>query len=222
MRSKAWRVLSSAVDALEPRRLFAALPNLLVNEPNVDLTIQDTQSETSTIAFGSTVLSAYNDSGSDTFNHTQTTGWSRSTDGGKTFSDFGRLPLDSDNSDGVTGDLGDPIWARDTVSGRIYLATIAKGGSGLQLFRSTDNGVTLQPPVNAFPNLVSGSGDFIDKPWLTVDNAPGAGQGMIYAAGTSSAGGGTGSKPGGIYVSRSTDGGSTWSAANAGASLAGG
>src|SRR3954447_6900035 len=144
MRRRASRLLSAAIESLECRRLFASLPNPLVNEPNVDLTSQDTQSETSTIAFGSTVLVAYNDSGSDTFNHTQATGWSRSTDGGRTFSDLGRLPFDSDNADGETGDLGDPIWARDTVSGRIYLSTVARAGSGLQVFRSTDNGAMLQ------------------------------------------------------------------------------
>src|SRR5690348_12975557 len=112
MRRRVRQAFSAAIDALEPRRLLASLPNVLVNEPDVDLTSQDTQSETSTLAFGSTVLVAYNDSGSDTFNHTQTTGWSRSTDGGRTFDDRGRLPLDADNSDNETGDLGDPIWAR--------------------------------------------------------------------------------------------------------------
>jgi hypothetical protein len=216
------RALSAAIDQLEPRRLLAGLPNPLVNEPDVDLTTQDTQSETSTLAFGSTVLVAYNDSGSDTFNHTQATGWSRSTDGGKTFNDLGRLPFDSDNSDGQTGDGGSPVWARDRASGRIYLTTVDRAGSGLQVFRSTDNGLTLQPPVDAFPNLVTGSGDFIDKPWVTVDNAAGAGQGTVYAVGRNSPGGGTGTLPDGIYVSRSTDGGANWSVMNSGASLAGG
>src|SRR4051812_7242652 len=171
MRSKGSRYLAAAIDALEPRRLFAAIPNPLVNEPNVDLTSQDTQSETSTLAFGSTVLVAYNDSGSDTFNHTQATGWSRSTDGGRTFSDLGRLPFDSDNSDGMTGHGGSPVWARDGVSGRIYLTTIGRAGSGLQVFRSLDNGGSLRPPVDAFPNLVTGSGDYIDNAWVRVDNA---------------------------------------------------
>src|SRR6185503_13693921 len=47
--------------------------NVLVNNPAVDTTSQDTQSETSTIAFGNIVLTAYNDSGSNLTNSTKFT-----------------------------------------------------------------------------------------------------------------------------------------------------
>src|SRR5213592_900613 len=96
-----------SLEAFEPRVLFASLPNPLVNDPSLDTTGQDTQSETSTIAFGSTVLVSYNDSGSYALSPNQFTGWSRSTNGGASFTDMGPLPLDSDASDGITGDLGD-------------------------------------------------------------------------------------------------------------------
>jgi len=60
--------------------------NVLVNDPNLDLTAQDTQSETTLVVFepagnGSTGCSAYNDSGSFIGGAQKFTGFSRSTDG---------------------------------------------------------------------------------------------------------------------------------------------
>src|SRR5262245_19409565 len=50
-----------------------------------------TQSETTLVALGNTVVVGFNDSGSDN-GASKFTGWSRSTDGGATFSDGGTLP----------------------------------------------------------------------------------------------------------------------------------
>src|SRR5262245_21113243 len=111
------------LEALERRRLFAALPNPLVNNPATDTTVQATHSETTTLAIGSTVIVAFHERGSAVTSPQQFTGWARSTDGGDSFTDMGLLPLDSDSSDGVTGDLGDMVLARDSVSGRIYMVT---------------------------------------------------------------------------------------------------
>jgi len=73
-----------------------------------------TQSETTILAFGSTVLIGFNDSGSYTGGANKFTGWSRSTDGGSTWIDGGTLPTSAG------GDAGDPVIARDENTGRIY------------------------------------------------------------------------------------------------------
>ena len=116
-----------AVELLECRMLLS-FDNVLVNDPNQDppTSEHDTQSETSLIAFGSTVIVGFNDSGANVVNNFQFTGWSRSVDGGSTFTDMGNLPLDTDMSDGADGDFGDPVLARDAVSGTIYFATLSR------------------------------------------------------------------------------------------------
>src|SRR5204862_221789 len=164
---------SACLEALESRTLrTATLNNVLVNNPALDTTAQDTQSETTLLVYGSTVLSAYNDSGSNAIDPTKFTGYSRSTDGGATFTDLGQLPTD------LNGDAGDPVLVRDNISGAIYLATLSSGASNvIQVFKSTDGGVTFGAPVNGLPGAVGGS---LDKEWLAVDNFTGAGQGNVY------------------------------------------
>jgi len=77
-----------------------------------------TQSETSVVAFGNTVVVAYNDSGSNAGGTNKFTGFSRSTDGGNTFTDGGSLPTNAG------GDAGDPVLARNETTGRIYFTTL--------------------------------------------------------------------------------------------------
>src|SRR6266446_4666805 len=82
---------STTTDSLSP---IAEDSNVLVNNPNLDLTAQDTQSETTLVVFGapgsgSTGCSAYNDSGSFIGGAQKFTGFSRSTDGGATWADKG-------------------------------------------------------------------------------------------------------------------------------------
>src|SRR5947207_4823778 len=198
------------VESIETRLLFAALPNALVNDPSLDATTADTQSETSTLVFGSTVMVVYNDSGSNAGSSSQFVGWSRSTNGGVSFVDRGRLPLDSDASDGITGDGGDPVLARDNISGRIYVSALAISGPGVQVFHSDDNGATLSAPVNGTPGFVPSSGDLIDKDWMTVDNFPGAGQGTVYVVARDFPGVNPGAKPAGIYLARSINNGTSF------------
>jgi len=69
-----------------------------------------TQSEASTIAFGSTIIASFNDSGSNAGGTNKFTGWSRSTDGGATWVDGGTLPTNA------VGDAGDPVLARDELT----------------------------------------------------------------------------------------------------------
>jgi hypothetical protein len=193
--SRRERRSSLRVLKLEDRVNPVSVANPLVNtpEPNqATLTANYTQSETSTITFGGTVLVSFNDSGSFAVgNHF--TGWGRSTDGGQTFTDLGILPGNND--------AGDPVFARDATTGRIYFMTLPFTGTGFSLFRSDDGGATFMPPVN-----IMGAISSPDKEWIVVDNFPGVGQGNVYAVGR--AFGGTT----GIYMSRSTDGGATFSA----------
>ena len=95
-----------------------------------------TQSETDLAVFGNTVLATFNDSGSfATGSHF--TGWSRSTDGGATFTDGGLLPNSS------VGDAGDPVIARNDTTGRLFFSTLGFNSPGnLQMYRSDDNGAT--------------------------------------------------------------------------------
>src|SRR5437879_2697395 len=177
--------------------------NVLVNDPNADTTAQDTQSET-TIVLGSAgnVIVAFNDSGSHLGGANRFTGFSVSTDRGTTFADEGSLPASAN------GDVGDPVLARDAASGTIFPATLMNTGSGIQVFRSTTNGATFGAPINGAPGF--GGGDFLDKDWIAADSAGGAGQGNIYLVFRNFAGGGAGSRANGIYLTRSTDGGNTW------------
>jgi hypothetical protein len=174
----------------------ASYPNAPVNDPAEDGTsVHDTQSETSIAVFGTTVVSAYNDSFFLNSNPGQITGVSRSTDRGGTFSDTGRLPTISG------GDAGDPVLAHDNSSGRSYLATLSFGnGNTIPLFRSDDGFATYLPgSVNAAPGR---SG--LDKEWMTVDNFPGPGQGNVYVV-VRDFGSGNG-----IFLTRSTDQGNTF------------
>ena len=171
--------------------------NVLANspEPNqASLTNGFTQSETASIAFGSTVLVAYNDSGSNSSSSLRFTGYALSTDAGTTFTDLGALTSSND-------DLGDPVLARDNSSGNIYLTTLSyASATTLKLFRSVDNGLT-----SSRGQCAEQLGRSYDKEWVAVDNFSGSGQGNVYVVsrdfGTT----------GGIVFTKSTNGGVSFS-----------
>jgi len=153
-----------------------------------------TQSESDLVAFGNTVVIGFNDAGSNAGGGNKFTGFSRSTDGGVTFTDGGTLPTSA------VGDAGDPVFARNETTGRIYLSTLGFSGAGtIQMWRSDDNGATWLPPVVATPG-----GGSEDKQWHAVDNFPGAGNGNVYLM-TRNFGAGAG-----IFFYRSTDNGATF------------
>src|SRR5215475_12991155 len=153
-----------------------------------------TQSETAIVAFGNTVVVGFNDSGSNSGGTNKFTGFARSTNGGATFTDGGTLPTNPN------GDAGDPVMARNEATGRIYFSTLQFSNSGIDVFRSDDNGATWAAPVQGAP----GKTGFQDKEWITVDNFAGAGASNVYLVARDFGAGN------GIYFFRSTDNGATF------------
>jgi hypothetical protein len=162
------------IELLEDRTLLS-YTNVVVNNPAADTTSRDTQSETSLVlgSIGSVVV-VYNDSGSAVSNTNNSVGYATSPDGGTSFTDRGALP----NS--TAGIRADTSLARDTTSGTIYLSALSFTPNIVQVWRSNNNGVSFDTPVNASPGV--GSTLSVDKPWITVDNssATGAGRGNVY------------------------------------------
>lgn len=191
-------------DELGPGRMMVPA-NSIVNDPTGEgAPAGFTQSETAIVlGAGSAVIAGFNDSGSRTGPNNRFTGYSTSSNMGTTWTDQGLLPGDND--------AGDPVLVRDNTLGRTYLVTLNWTGSGLRMFRSNDDMATVLTAVECFPGF--GGGDFIDKPWIAVDNFPGAGQGNVYVAAKNFPGGAAGSQPGGIYLFRSTDNGATFAPA---------
>jgi hypothetical protein len=154
-----------------------------------------TQSTSSLVAFGNTVVVGFNDSGSAAGGANKFTGFARSTDGGNTFTDGGTLPTST------IGDKGGPVLAQNNTTGRIYMATNGSSfPSTIQVFRSDDSGTTWQTPVNGTPG-----GNTENRPWIAVDNFAGTGNGNVYLLSRRFGG----SAPG-IYFFRSTDNGNTF------------
>jgi len=186
---------SGDVDVISP---FNSLTN---NNAGATGTAFFTQSETTILAFGNTVVLGFNDSGSNAGGTNRFTGWARSTNGGATFTDGGTLPTNP------IGDAGDPVMARNDTTGRIYYSTLGFGSPGtIQVFRSDDDAVSWMLPVNGTPG-----GSSEDKQWITVDNFAGPGNGNVYLV--SRRFGVTGGGPG-IYFFRSTDDGETFGPTN--------
>src|SRR6266478_5494080 len=184
-----------------PRSLLPSVNALINNNTGITGCNDFTQSETTVVSFSSTIVAGFNDSGSfagGTTNHF--TGFSRSTDGGVTWTDGGTLPASA------AGDAGDPVLARDSnvasaFFNRIYFATLGfTDGSVIQVFSSTDNGATWLAPINGAP----GKSGTQDKQWITVDNFVGSGNGNVYLVERDFGAGN------GVYFFRSTDGGGTW------------
>ena len=186
------------VEELEPRCLLAGGVDRLVND-NAGAaptgTAGFTQSGAVLAAFGNSVVTAFNDSGSIAGSlNSKFTGFAHSTNGGAHFTDGGTLPTNS------AGDAGYPAMARDEATGRIYLLTIGlNDANSLRVFRSDTGGASWLAPANGTPG-----GSTEDKPWLTVDNFAGPGRGNVYVV--SRRFGGTQ----GIYLFRSTDAGDTF------------
>ena len=192
-----------------PNAISSALANPLVNNPVLDTTGQKTQSETTVVVTGAnTAVASYNDSGSFLGGVNSFTGYSTTVDGGTTWTDRGIVPLLAQQN------FGDPILARNSTNGKVYLATLAGGSFNMDIYRSTDGGVTFSAISDGAPGA-SGSGN-TDKEWIAVDNFAGAGNGNVYHVYRDFGG------PNRIAFTRSTDDGVTFLPAAGGLTIASG
>src|SRR5262245_61823748 len=192
------------VERLEARAV-PSISNVLVNDPSADLTAHDTQSET-TMVLGADnrIIVAFNDTGS--LVGPSVTGYAVSSNGGASFQDRGAPPNPPPGG-------GDPCLAYSARTGSVFLTTfvldfdVPLQTEKLNIYRSTDNGLTFGAPVNGAPGFVAGS-DHQDKSWVAVDNTPGPGYGNLYLAWTDF--GSSNPLNNGILFTRSTDDGLTW------------
>jgi hypothetical protein len=143
-----------------------------VSDPNTDLSSRlagFTQSETSTAWCGRNVVVAYNDSGSflETFPLPAVglsfNGYSRSTDGGHSFTDEGFLPPGPSLFNFLGGDSVVVCSDENT----FYQSSIFQAfTTGVSVSKSTDGGLTFGDPVQVVGKDFF---HFIDKPWMAVD-----------------------------------------------------
>jgi len=152
-----------------------------------------------------------------------------SSDGGQTFGGVD-LPLPPPTSTNGTDFGSDPGVAFDT-HGNVYYSYIvvffnqsfaAVQGSEMAVAKSTDGGQTW--PQVTFFNFSSGNGKFNDKPMIAVDTNPNSPfRDSVYVAwDNASPRNGKSSSNNALLVSRSTDGGQTFSAPTAVNRLTGG
>ncbi len=172
-------------------------PNILVNDPTTDVFPTITQIEPSLAVSGSNVVIAGNDSGHSAEIRSGVgfgLGWGYSSDGGASFIDAGGL-------DGTTWG-GDPTLAVDRL-GHFYFGRFAPLAnlSGVTVYKSADHGVSFRRTIQPF-----GLGGISDKPFVTTDATGGEFDGNVYLTWTSAI-----SNVLGIMLSRSTDGGTTFS-----------
>jgi hypothetical protein len=139
---------------------------------------QNTQSETSVTAFGNKVVVGFNDSLVCCIPALNFTGYSVSSDAGKTFTDMGDLAWQP-----TVQPIGDPAVAHDA-SGNFYFASLALSSDGLgahsliSFYKMPVGGNTFQL-VSVPVDVGSGENFFADKEYLAV--APdGSGQLHFY------------------------------------------
>ncbi len=166
--------------------------DVAVSDPTgEDGTSSHTQSETS-LALNETtgtLCAGYNDSWHYFANSEGFTGYSRSTDGGQTFTDQGAL-------DAASG--GDPAIVWRKADGNFYFGALKNGSLGI--WKSTDDCQSF----SLVGNIHSGSSD--DKELMAVDNNPASAHyGRLYTVWTHFDAGGN------IYSTYSDDLGVTWS-----------
>lgn len=195
-----------------------------VNDPSDDSsgdTNKNSQSECSFVLVdSSTIVAAFWDThrsvyglGAENFSgiiSPRSTGWAVSTNSGTTFTDKGAL-LPESPANTWEGDAGDPVMARNTITGHtnyghIYLAAIPSRESathkGLRLWKSTNDGQSFSL-INS--NILYGAVTNADKPMIVVNNYTNTNSGHIYAAFTGLTNG-----VNGIQVTSSTNGGVSW------------
>jgi len=133
----------------------------------------------------------------------RSSGWAVSVNGGATFTDNGAIPPIAP-ANTSQGDAGDPVMARDTNNGTIYLLANPSRETdtwdGFRLWKSTDGGQTLSLVNTSVPSDVASA----DKPMIAVNNFSGSlNYHHLYVSGTEAPG---------VFVTHSTNGGASWDA----------
>jgi hypothetical protein len=159
------------------RSQSGGLDSSQVSDPSTDLKFSRmggfTQSETSTAWCGRNVVVAFNDSGSfmETFPIPHIglsfSGYSLSTDGGRSFTDRGYLNP-GPSIDNFIG--GDPVVVCTSES-IFYQSSIFSsnfGDTGVSVSKSTDGGKTFGDPVEVVSKAATFV-HFLDKPWMAAD-----------------------------------------------------
>lgn len=165
------------------------------------------QAETMIAADGNTLLTSWNDTKGFCPPNGPVQGWAVSTNGGTSWTDLGDPPSP------IAGGRyrGDPMVAVRRSTNEFYLAGLyedpANGAnSGLALMRVTFAGAV--PTILNNTRILAGGNDFIDKPWIAVDES----SGEIYITYTRFVGYPAAFIGTVIELIRSIDGGLTWSA----------
>ncbi len=128
---------------------------------------QNTQSETSVSAFGDKLVVGFNDSLVCCIPAINLSGYSVSTDGGKTFTDMGDLPFQQ-----TVQPIGDPAVAHDD-AGNFYFASLALSSAGIGAhslisFYKMPAGSNTFGLVSVPVDVGSGIRFFADKEYLAV------------------------------------------------------
>jgi hypothetical protein len=161
-----------------------------------------TEVEPDTFAYGSTIVAAFQ-SGRFFDGGSSDIAWATSTDAGSTWTS-GHLPGITVYAGGGLDRVSDPSVAYDARHGRWLVASLAlegTGGAGVLVSAGPD-GLSWSPPVA----VTTQSGP--DKDWIACDDSvTSPDYGNCYVQWDNNAQGNR------IYMSTSTDGGSTWGAA---------
>jgi hypothetical protein len=162
-----------------------------------------TQVEPDSYAHGSTIVAAFQ-TGRFFDGGASNVGWATSQDGGRSWR-RGVLPGTTVFEGGTYARVSDPAVAYDARHGVWMISTLgidsAVTGDAVLTSRSTDGGLTWQPPVtvSVSPNT------FYDKNWIACDNWPSSPYfGNCYTEWDDN---GLGNR---LLMSTSTDGGLTW------------
>lgn len=173
--------------------------NVQVNPP--DTTILDTQTNSDIVVDGPNVFITYLDTSKFRGSNSLFISFSKSTDGGLTFT---QVPLPVP----VLGSFGQPSLDINRLTRTLYLVDGTPGSpiSGLTIYRSDDLGNTWSTGI-AVPGP---GGQQLVNPSVVVDNFPGPGQGNVHLAYRDYDFTGIGG--GGIRFTSSTNGGITFGA----------
>ncbi len=212
-----------SIDAVSPIPGGTVVPqikfrggNVQTNDPSLDNIqifpnfrpfVKFTQSETSVAGYGRNIVATYNTSANQplvqisptslAFTHRFLSGYSNSTDGGRTWTSGFMPPVP-----GSLFTFGDPVVATDR-AGNFHFAGLGANAAGqftIQVNKSTDGGVTWSDAV------VVQQDNGGDKEWLAIGPNP-ADLTQDYVYVTWSSFQSTGIQ---LRFGRSTDGGATW------------